>query len=314
MNADHILHPEGHWTDYEDYILLTPPSVFSFEHNLGYLKRSANECMFHVEGNEIFKLIPAEGGQVLAHITAGEANSIQIHFPQTVPPSGSLERKAVVSYVWEWFDLGTNLEPFYQIAAQDSLLRNVAQQFYGLRIVGIPDLFEALCWGILGQQINLAFAYTLKRRVVEAFGRSITWNGQLYWLFPAPETIAALSVEDLTPLQLTTKKAEYLIGVAKLMAEGHLSKPMLLQLKDPKAIEKKLVQIRGIGPWTANYVLMRCLKAPSAFPIEDVGLHNAVKQLLGLDTKPSLEELRQLSAPWGDWKAYATFYLWRTIY
>ncbi|WP_282940903.1 DNA-3-methyladenine glycosylase [Paenibacillus sp. RC67] len=313
MKADHILVPDGHWTDHEDHILLTPPSVFSFEHTLGYLERSSNECMFHVENKAIYKLIPIEDSQVLVQITKAEDNLLKIRFLGDVPPE-ALERAAAIHYVWEWFDLGTNLEPFYQIAEHDSLLGSVVQQFRGLRIVGIPDLFEALCWGILGQQINLAFAYTLKRRVVETFGQSANWNGQPYWIFPTPEAIAKLTVADLTPLQLTSKKAEYLIGVAKLISEGQLSKEMLLQLKDPKAIEKQLVQIRGIGPWTANYVLMRCLKAPSAFPIEDVGLHNAVKQLMGLPNKPSLEKLKQLSAPWGDWKAYATFYLWRTIY
>ncbi|WP_081823862.1 DNA-3-methyladenine glycosylase family protein [Paenibacillus sp. UNC451MF] len=314
MNADHIQLPGEHWTDHEDHILMTPPSVFSFEHNLGYLKRSSNECMFHVDGNAIYKLIPVENNQVLAQITSTEDNTLKIRFLGEADFPSPSERAAAASYVWEWFDLSTQLESFYQIAKQDALLSTVVEQFHGLRILGIPDLFEALCWGILGQQINLAFAYTLKRRVVEAFGQSVTWNGQAFWLFPTPETMAALSVADLTPLQLTGKKAEYLIGVAKLIAEGQLSKEMLLQLQDPKAIEKRLVQIRGIGPWTANYVLMRCLKAPSAFPIEDVGLHNAIKQLLDMQAKPSLEELKQLSAPWGDWKAYATFYLWRTIY
>lgn len=305
--------PNDYWSDHEDHILITTPSPFSFEHNLGYLMRSSNECMFYIEDHAIFRLIATEGTPVLVQITSPEPGILKITFPGGNPLRPS-DRAAAAQYVWEWFDLGTDLAPFYRIAAQDELLGSVVQQFNGLRIVGIPDLFEALCWGILGQQINLAFAYTLKRRFVVAFGQSAAWNGQTYWLFPAPGKIAALTVADLTPLQLTTKKAEYLIGVARLMDEGLLSKDMLLELADTEAIEKKLVQIRGIGPWTAHYVLMRCLRSPSAFPIADVGLHNAIKQLLGMPNKPSIEELRRLSAPWGDWKAYATFYLWRTIY
>lgn len=152
--------------------------------------------------------------------------------------------------------------------------------------MGIPDLFEALCWGILGQQINLTFAYTLKRRFVESFGEHIEWNGQKYWIFPSPEFIANLTVKDLTKLKMTTRKCEYLIGVAKLITQGNLSKESFIK-SDLKDAEKTLTDIRGIGPWTANYVLMRCLKFPSAFPIDDVGLHNVIKLLTGSDHKPT---------------------------
>ena len=76
-------------------------------------------------------------------------------------PSDPFKRAEVAGYVRDWFDLNTNLVPFYNMAEADPLLSQAVQSFYGLRNMGIPDLFEALCWGILGQ-INLAYAYTLK--------------------------------------------------------------------------------------------------------------------------------------------------------
>ena len=84
----------------------------------------------------------------------------------------------IATYIIEWFDLDNDLTPFYEMANTDPLLKIPAQKFYGLRVIGIPDLFEALCWGVLGQQINLAFAYSLKRQFVESFGDSIEWNGK----------------------------------------------------------------------------------------------------------------------------------------
>src|SRR5690606_19606611 len=185
---------------------------------------------------------------------------------------------------------------------------------HGLRVIGIPDLFEAVSWGILGQQISLGYAYTLKRRLVERFGRQITCEGEQYWLFPSAEDIAALTVEDLSGLRMTVKKCEYLIGVARLIAEGELTKDKLLRAGSLKEAEQMLVSIRGIGPWTANYVMMRCLRMPSAFPIDDVGLHNAIKHLTGSDRKPAKQEIRTLAAAWTNWEAYATFYLWRFLY
>ena len=217
-------------------------------------------------------------------------------------------------YVRDWFDLDNDLKPFYEMAENDLLLQKAIDEFYGLRNVGIPDLFEALAWGILGQQINLTYAYTLKRRFVETFGRSIEWEGRQYWIFPEAKDIANLSVEDLAPLKMTIKKCEYLIGVAGLIVEGSLSKSIVMGTGDFKEAEKMLVKIRGIGPWTANYVLMRCLRFPNAFPIADVGLHNAIKHLTGAEEKPTKEEILKLAAPWKGWESYATFYLWRLLY
>jgi DNA-3-methyladenine glycosylase II len=221
---------------------------------------------------------------------------------------------AIVMYVREWFDLDNDLTPFYAMSQGDSLLNGVVTRLYGLRNMGIPDLFEALCWGIIGQQINLAFAYTLKRRFVESFGKKVSSGEITCWLFPTPEDIAALSVSDIATLKMTTKKSEYLIGVARLLVDGVISKEMLLKAESFKAAEKMLVSIRGIGPWTANYVLMRCLRYPAAFPIDDVGLHNAIKSVLEMEQKPTVAQIRELSAGWANWEAYATFYLWRVLY
>jgi DNA-3-methyladenine glycosylase II len=198
------------------------------------------------------------------------------------------------------------------MAEKDPLLQGLVNKFYGLRLVGVEDLFEALCWAIIGQQINLTFAYTLKRRFIETFGTAINQANQTYWMFPGPNRVAQLSPEDITPLKFSRKKAEYVIDVAKRMDSGQMTKQKLLAMNNFEAIFNALTKIRGIGNWTANYVMMRCLKYYSAFPIQDIGLQNAVKQQLELDRKPTFEELREMAAHWKGWEAYATFYLWRS--
>lgn len=291
---------------------ISVPKEFSFAENLAYLSRSSNECLFQIKNQRIYKAIAVGNETAIVEISMDGEEYLSLAFLGNQP---SIEvRDAVAQYVREWFDLDTDINPFYESANTDPLLNKAVESFYGLRIMGIPDLFEALCWGILGQQINLTFAYTLKRRLVENFGRSVEWDGEQYWIFPTPNDIARLTVADFDGLQMTVKKCEYLIGVAKLMAEGVLSKEMLLAEGDLKKAEKMLVGIRGIGPWTANYVLMRCLRFTSAFPIDDVGLHNAIKHLLGRETKPAKDEILQLSEGWAGWEAYATFYLWRLLY
>ncbi|WP_286179939.1 DNA-3-methyladenine glycosylase [Neobacillus cucumis] len=302
------------WKDHEHELTLFTPKEFNFKENLNYLTRSSIECMYVIKDERIYKAVSVGQEIPIIEIHADAEDNLVIRFLGNSAPPSKLTRTAVAHYVWEWFDLERDLVPFYKMAKKDSLLKETADSFYGLRIMGIPDLFEALCWGILGQQINLTFAYTLKRRLVEKFGRCVKFEGESYWLFPTPSVIAHLSVEELLELRMTVKKCEYLIDVANLMVEGKLTKEILLDTGNLKGAEKMLVSIRGIGPWTANYVLMRCLRFPEAFPIDDVGLHNAIKHLLCTDKKPTKNEISHLAANWTGWEAYATFYLWRILY
>jgi DNA-3-methyladenine glycosylase II len=299
------------WNDQELVISRDLPKEFSMQQALFYLTRSVHEILHRVQDDKVYKLILIEGRPVLIEVGATENHRLEIRFVHGIPQPAT--RMFAAGYVWDWLDLETDLSLFYQMAEADPLLHKLAKQHYGLRIVGIPDLFEAICWAIMGQQINLNFAYILKKRFVESFGTYLDWEGQRYWLFPAIQQIAKLSVEDLTKLQITGKKAEYMIALAKLMEKGDLSKQQLINMGDFKAAEKALVSIRGIGSWTANYVLMRCLRNAAAFPIEDAGLHNALKLQLQLDKKPTLEEIRKHAAGWTNWEAYATFYLWKSL-
>ncbi|WP_408007647.1 DNA-3-methyladenine glycosylase family protein [Pseudalkalibacillus sp. A8] len=266
--------------------------------------------MHSIKEEKVYKLLMVEDCTTIIEIKENEEGMIQVDFV-TGPPSTESVYRNVTNYIIEWFDLKTDLQPFYEIAGQDTLLSGLTKNFYGLRVIGVPDLFEALCWSVIGQQVNLPFAYTVKRRFVEAFGKSVEYNGQIFWLFPEPQKITCLMSEDLKELQFTARKAEYIIGIAEMMANGSLTKESLME--DLQNAEQKLLSIRGIGPWSAHYVMMRCLRDPSAFPIGDAGLQNALKKLLGRETKPAPEEIRQLFSSWENWEAYAVFYLWRSL-
>jgi len=314
-----------YWADKVEYVVITPPQEFSFQECLVYLGRSNNECLHSLDGDTLHKLIKIGEEPILLKIsqnnkdlqrqktgrTATDSKNIRIEFPVHQPDQD--QRAYATNYVWDLLDLARDLTPFYELANQDTLLANLTAKYYGLRIVGIPDLFEALTWAVIGQQINLTFAYTLKRRFVEHFGEQATWAGHTYWLYPRPETISQLDASALTSLQFTRGKADYVIGIAKLMAAGTLSQNQLQDTEDYELIRKALLSVRGVGSWTADYVLMKCFRYPSAFPIADVGLHNALKNQLALDRKPSIDEIVAISAGWSGWEAYATFYLWRSL-
>jgi DNA-3-methyladenine glycosylase II len=300
-----------HWEDFKKYIELIPPDPFSFEECLFYLNRSETECLHKVKNGALYKFLKIEDRDVLLKIGT-ESSNLRITFLNGSPPKWV--RAQTAKYVWDLFDLQTNLESFYEMTTEDDVLKFLVDRYKGLRIVKINDLFECLCWAVIGQQINLKFAYTLKKRLVEQFGEKLVFEGEEYFLFPKPEEISRLHVEDLKQFQFTTRKAEYMIGIAKLFAEGILRKKELVLEKDYEKLKRKLISIRGIGSWTADYTIMKCFHQNSAFPLEDVGIHNALKGILGRNQKPSLQEIQKLAQGWQGWEAYAAFYLWRWLY
>ncbi|WP_099159086.1 DNA-3-methyladenine glycosylase 2 [Virgibacillus ndiopensis] len=299
------------WSDHESFLIIYPHKEFNFDECLLFLGRSNQEVLHQIKGRNLYKLIKVDGTLVLFKIGYIK-DSINVEFLNKIP--SLVTRKKVAAYIWEWFDLDTNLGEFYKAVSKDKILKKITQDYYGLRIICIQDLFEALIWAILGQQINLTFAYTLKKRFVERFGEYLTFDEDTFWLFPTFEKISSLNVKDLRILQITSRKAEYIIGLAKAMKNGELTKELLNQQQDDQQVQKLLMKHRGVGAWTTDYVMMKCLHNMASLPIADVGLHNAIKHQLGLERKPTIEEIEKLSSGWKGWQAYATFYLWRSLY
>lgn len=290
---------------------ISTPTEFSFRECLVFLNRSPLECLHRVQGESILKSIIADNQHILFSIThAGEA----LHLEQLTGRPSEATKANIIDYVNQWFDLDRDIRPFYKLAAQDELLRPLKQDYFGLRLIGIPDFTESICWAIIGQQINLRFAYTLKQRLVMLCGKKLHYEGMDYWRFPAAAAIAALSPEQLRNIQFSRQKIDYILDITKMIASGALSPQQLRTLPEPSKIREALAKIRGIGNWTAEYVMMKYFRLPAAFPVQDVGLHNAIKAKLNLPQKPTLAQIQELAAGWKGWEAYATFYLWRSLY
>lgn len=293
-----------------DRFLLSLPKEFSFREVLRHISRSSLEILHHVEEGKILKLFYLHNTYLLIEVSQLDPSHLQLRFVNQRPQTEQTYNQ-VVRYVQEWLDLDTNLGPFYALAEDDPLLEPLVKRYHGLRIIGIPDLFEALAWAVIGQQIHLTFAYQLKKRFIEELGQSYHWQGRQYWLFPKPSELDESVIPRLRALQFSQRKAEYIVGIAQAINRGDLAKETLS--KDIQRAEQQLCTIRGVGPWTAHYAMMLSSRHPRAFPIGDAGLHNALKHVLHREDKPTLEEIRQIFSRWKDWEAYAVFYLWRSL-
>ncbi len=282
------------------------PQNFSFQECLWFLDRNYDDCLHEVRPNTVRKAIFIEGEPTLIEITKSD-NHLIINVLM-----GNNSENEVVPFVKDWFDYDRDMTSFYELLRQDADLKYMTTEYEGLRLMGIPDLFEALCWSIIGQQINLTFAYKLKRRFTEVYGTKLTYEGSNYYLFPKPEIVANIKVEDLLPLQFSNRKAEYLIEIAKQFVLGNISKEILSSLTTTEAI-RLLVSVRGIGEWTANYALMKSLKRLECVTYGDVGLYNALHKVKGFSKRPSRGELDLFFENFKDWEAYTVFYLWRSL-
>jgi len=284
--------------------------IFSEKELLWFLDRGFDECVYKVfpdkirrafeAGNErmLVDIYPLRDRLVVAWLT-GEPSENGINF--------------VRDFLADWFDLDIDLTPFYGLLSPYPRLDYLSKRYEGLRFTGIPDLFEALAWAIIGQQINLRFAYTIKRRLVEAFGSFVEYEGNKYYLFPSPATIAKARVPDLRAMQFSGKKAEYLITVAEAIASKAIDKTILNDLPDMDSRLKMLTNLRGIGHWTASYVLMKSLKERSSIPYGDAGLLNALVNHGIITEKNELPAIRSFFSGFAGWESYLVFYLWRSL-
>jgi DNA-3-methyladenine glycosylase II len=166
--------------------------------------------------------------------------------------------------------LAFELEPFYAWAAGDDLLARIVPRLAGFRPALTPDPFEMLVGAITAQQVSLFSALAIRNRFVERFGARA---GEA-WSFPARETVAAASEEELFSLGFSRRKAEYVVGLARSGLELH----ELAELSDDE-VRARLIAVRGLGEWTAEWFLARHLARPNAWPAGDLALRKAVAPL-----------------------------------
>ncbi len=165
---------------------------------------------------------------------------------------------------------------------------------------------------IVGQQLNLAFAATLNKRLIELLSPPFETEGQLYPVFPSAEQVALCSYEQLRELQFSQRKAEYTIDFAREVVSGKIDLPAMESMEDGEIMEL-LIKQRGIGRWTAECFLLFGLGRTDLLPAADIGLRNALRRWYGLEDQPSEAQVREMGRKWSPWSSYVTFYLWESL-
>lgn len=226
-------------------------------------------------------------------------------------PHPALAEEAI-AFATRVFRLDVDPAPFEAMLARDPVLGALVARFPGLRPILSAEPFEALIFAVIGQQINVSFARTLKRRLVEQFGGWITVDGSRYPLFPAVETLAALAPADLLAHQFSRQKADYIVGLARAVAAGDLDLAAVGARPFPEALAE-LTRHRGIGRWTAEYLLLRGYGADDSIPAGDLGLRDAIGRAY-IGRRASEAEVREVAARWAPHRGWAAFYWWLSLH
>jgi DNA-3-methyladenine glycosylase II len=182
-----------------------------------------------------------------------------------VEPLDAETRPVVRTLLGLEFDLAA----FYGWARKDAVLRRLTKALAGFRPPLAPDPFETLVTSITAQQVSLFAAFAIRNRLIERFGRRV---GEAAYAFPTARRLRRATQDELVRLGFSRRKAEYVLG----LAEEPVDLAALAGLPDDE-VKARLVAIRGLGEWTADWFLARHLARPRAWPAGDLGVRKAVE-------------------------------------
>ena len=206
------------------------------------------------------------------------------------------------------FGLDFDLPGFYRFAKGDPALAALIEPLYGMRPTLGPTALEMLVHAIGAQQVNLSFAFACRARLVRRFGTPVSLGRETLWAFPDAATLARAPVRSYRALKYSTRKAEYLRGLAAALASGALDVDALAAAPNEAVIER-LTALRGLGRWTADWFLARCLGRGDVCPAGDLAVRKAFVHYYGRGRALSERTIRRRAAGWGQWQTLAVHYL-----
>jgi DNA-3-methyladenine glycosylase II len=196
-----------------------------------------------------------------------------------------------------------NVREFYTLAAGDSRLKPLAEQFIGVKPPRFPTVFEALINAFACQQLSLNVGITLLNRLTEKYGKAFVHGSNRIHAFPAPEDLGRATHADLRKLGFSHQKGKAILGVTHDILEKKVDVESLETMNDNDAFDY-LLKLKGIGRWSAEYVLLRGLGRINIIPADDVGAQKNLQQFLRLKEKPDYERIKRITLRW---KPYAGF-------
>ena len=282
---------------------LRPLPPFSLELTVWALRRRPNNQVDRWDGKNYSRIFVFEDNAVKVTVSQeGGLNKPKLNIAVVGESSDSETDKTRISATLEkMFSIRKDLREFYSLSDGDKRLRPLVERFTGMKPPRFPTLFEALVNAFSCQQLSLDVGIILLNRLSYSHGIVFKESNTVFHAFPRPKDLAMLSTEDLRKLGLSRNKGLAIIGLSKEIINGNLGIESLEKMSDAGIVEY-LSGIRGVGRWSAEYVLLRGLGRLDMFPGDDVGAQKNLQNFMRLEERPDYEQIKRITSRW---KPYA---------
>jgi DNA-3-methyladenine glycosylase II len=267
--------------------LVRLPPPLDIASSLELFRRSGDDLIDRWDGSRLVRVLLVDGRRV--PFAATMDGTLEAPALQVTPDDPAVIDCAATTFAPAAAD-------YAELLRRDPVLAKLDRRFPGIRQIRQLDLFTALIRCISAQQVNLRWASTTRRRLAESYATQHEIDGSIVYSLD-PERLAGVAPEAIRALQFTTSKSQFIVAVARAIVDGLVSLDALSVLPDEEVIDR-LVMIRGIGRWSAVWVLARTLGRPRVVA-GDLGVRKAVGLAYLNTSAPSEAEVRQATAHWG---------------
>jgi len=297
------------------------PERFNVEWMLNHIRTSSYGLPYRFAGERVLRRpLWLASEPVVAEFDLSQAGTMGLrlvplcgHAVRPIKKKAALLNELATQALFLW-GLDDDAEGLHASMASDRDMTPLLERFGELRIVRAPDLYEALLVAVIGQQVSVRAAQSIRRRLMQNVGTRVTVGPgrENHYLYPTARQLIKAGELALRGQGLSRQKSTYLLEIARRAAAGELDRETFTTLSDEDAI-RRLYEIKGVGRWTAEIALMRGLGRNDVFAAADLGLQVAMQELRGMRKRPSEKALRKIAERWKGWRSYAAFYLWMTL-
>lgn len=293
---------------------ITPVAPFDFDKSLGFIRDfKPTQQEQTLSDRTLTKAVLVEGQIVVFRLRSiGTIDQPRLEY--TLYSRQSLDagiQQAALDRVGFSLSLMDDLKPFYTISQGDPGFAPVVDQLYGLHQVKFITPFENACWAVITQRTPISAAQQVKQALVEKFGDCLMIDDIPYWAFPDPDRLAAASERELSKLLKNARKAEYLNAV--IHAFQHVDEGFL-RTGDYDQVRAWLLNIKGIGEWSADFILLRSLGRMQQLHIASKSIFeqrmiDAAYKVYGNGRPMTAKAVLAIAERYGQWQGYWAYYL-----
>lgn len=288
---------------------LTPTPPFDFDKSLQFLGifgPTKNEQT--VSTHSLTKAISIDGQPVVFQLTSsGTTDKPELNYTLfSSNPFSEDTKNAVLERITFFLSLHDDLQPFYRIGREDADFAPIIEHLFGYHQVKFLTPFENACWAVLTQRNPMKIAQRTKQALIEKYGNHLEVNENVYWAFPEPIQIALVEEGQLLNLIRNDRRTEYLVAAAR--AFSTVSEEFLMTASDEE-IEAWLRSIKGIGEWSATFIMVRGLGRMEYIPLTENRLIEAASKVYAHGEELSRNDLKRLADTYGSWQGYWAHYI-----